>query len=159
MKWRERNKTIWRREGYQETEEVLNVIYTEVTEMLISASNKRKRNPTFPGSEHLNKAKLTHQVWKIASKVLQTRSGFVDRVNHLAVKLKIKENQQKWTHPRMVPSKLRKKEQGQKRLEKEAINPKAREREQRMTWKIHSNQNNESSPKVITHRMRQRYQF
>ena len=143
----------------KEVEEALNHLDTEVTQVFTSSAEKRKSKPKPPGSAKLNGARLQHLLWRIASKGVKNRRNFTHRLNQIARKLGISENQDEWRQPRTVASNLRKSNKLRRQYEKEAFSLKAKEKEENTIRNIPDHKNKESALREITHRMKQKYQF
>jgi hypothetical protein len=89
----------------------------EITQVFTSAAERRKRKPKPPGSTKLNEAILRHALWRTAHKGLKNRRSFNGRLNQIARKLGIPENQPEWNQPTTVATNLRKANKTRRTLE------------------------------------------
>ena len=100
-----------------------------------------------PKSAKLNEAILHHIMWKIALKGVKTRRCFKDRLNQLAIKLKMKTDQEEWLQPREVAKRLRKASKVRRTMEKEAQELRNQEREENIMRNLPPNKNKEAARK------------
>lgn len=68
-------------------------------------------------------------MWRIAQKGIKTRRCFNEKLNQIARKLNLRENQEEWRQTRTVASKLRRANKVTRQLKKEAYTLRASERE------------------------------
>lgn len=100
MKWITRLEKLKKMKNTSKVEVKLNNLDREVTETLTSEESKHKRKAKPPKSKKLNEAILTHQMWRIAHKVINTRRCFRERLNEIAKNLNLKEDQAEWRQSR-----------------------------------------------------------
>lgn len=98
-------------------------------------------------------------MWKIALKGAKTKRCFRDRLNQVAIKLKIGSDQEEWLQPRAVARNLRKARKVRRAIEKEAQTLRNQEREENIIKTLPRNRNKEVARKDVAHRMRQKAQF
>ena len=120
---------------------------------------RRKRKPKPPGSTKLNEAILRHALWRTAHKGLKNRRSFNGRLNQIARKLGIPENQPEWNQPTTVATNLRKANKTRRTLERVAFTLKVKEREENTIKNTPEGKNKETALKEYAHQMRQRFQF
>ena len=120
MNWLARLERIKKVADIKEAEKELNKLDKEVTQVLVSQAEKRRKKPGPPRSANVNQAILSHLMWKIALHGIKTKRCFRDRLNQLATKLKTSLNQEEWWQPREVAKRLRKASKVRKQAEREA---------------------------------------
>jgi hypothetical protein len=122
LMWKKRLDEIGKERDTTVLEKKLNDLDKEVTDSLICEANKLMKKPQPPRSEELNRAILNHQLWRLAMKSIRTRRCFRTRINQIAKKLNLQEDQEEWKQPRVVASRLREANKVRKKEKKKPIN-------------------------------------
>jgi ribonuclease HI len=159
MNWNKRLSKIKKIQEPKEAEEKLNTLDKEVTQVLLSESKKLRRKIKPPKSSKLNEALLQHLMWRIALRGIKTKRCFRDRLNQIATKLKMRNDQEEWSQPRTVATNLRKTNKIRRKLEKEAYLLQTQEREANILSNLPTDRNRETARREVHHRMRQKAQF
>ena len=98
-------------------------------------------------------------MWRIAHKGIKNRRCFKKSLNEIASKLRLPVNQEEWNDPRKVASNLRRANKVRKKLERDAIAVRDKEREDNIVKNLPEGKDKEKALKEARHRLQQKKKF
>jgi hypothetical protein len=157
--WLRRLEKIKKEDNLDVLERKLNNLDDEVTRSLTTEAEnlKKKRKPR--RSAELNKAILNHQMWRIALSGIRTKRCFNSRLNILAKKLNIPENQEEWKQPKTVASRCREANKVRRQKEKEERQNIMKERDDMITKNLPEGSKIESALRDFKFRQQQKMKY